>query len=95
MRLTDDSQDTVLVDKIHYGSKDYPCRWFDYEEDDRKHSFLLSTSELNDVLFSVSGGYVSKSAQSLDEKIFCFAPRDIVLNATDKELSDYIKENIL
>lgn len=95
LRLSDDSRHAVLVDKIHYGSKDYPCRWFDYEEDDRKYSFLVSTSELNDVLFSVSGDYVSKSAQSLDEKIFCFAPRDIVLNATDKELSDYIKENIL
>lgn len=95
LRLTDDSQDTVLVDKIHYGSKDYPCRWFDYEEDDRKYSFLVSSSELNEAFFSVSGDYDSQSAQSLDEMVFCFAPRNIVLNATDEELSDYIKMNIL
>lgn len=92
---SDDSKPTFLVDKIHYGSDVFPCRCFDYEEDDHKYSFLISTSELSNLLFSVSGGYDSKSAQNRDEKIFCFAPRDIVLYATDEELSYYIKENIL
>ncbi len=54
----------------------------------------VSTEKLNDDLFTEAGDYVSNAAKVLDEDLFFFVPENILINASDKDLSEFILSSL-
>ena len=54
----------------------------------------VSTEELNDELFTEAGDYVSDAARVVDEEIFFFVPEDILMNASDFDLSEFVLSSL-
>lgn len=63
-----------------------------YYADDKCY-YTVSTEEFEKLLIQ-DDEYTSKKAELIDEKIFCYVPKD-VFKASDKQICSFIKEYIL
>lgn len=82
-----DMTDYITIDGISYPIRE--LRLEEYEVDVR-----VSCESLEAVIFDEENEYTSREAQLLDEIIFFYVPDDMIEDASDDELEQYITDNL-
>ena len=53
-------------------------------------ALMISTEDLEAVLINEDGGYTSPEARLIDEQIFFYVPKRIVMDCSDEEVTEFV-----
>ncbi len=81
--------DELNVEYVTFRGTDYPVRNVNVPDFGVRR---VASEDLEGVLFD-GEGYVSKTAQAIDESIFFFVP-EYVMDYPDDDLEKYVAENV-
>ena len=81
-----------MTDHIQIGSEQYPVR--DLRLTEYEVTVKVSSESLGNSVRDPEGNYTSREAQLIDELIFFYVPDDMVMNASDEDLEQYIYDHL-
>ena len=81
-----------MTDHIQIGSEQYPVR--DLRLTEYEVAVKVSSESLGNSVRDPEGNYTSREAQLIDELIFFYVPDDMVMNASDEDLEQYIYDHL-
>ena len=81
-----------MTDHIQIGSEQYPVR--DLRLTEYEVTVKVSSESLGNSVRDPEGNYTSREAQLIDELIFFYVPDDMVMNASDEDVEQYIYDHL-
>lgn len=75
---------------IQFQSIKYDCKYIATADE----CYLVADEELEVSLFDKNNNYISDDARNIDERVFCYIPRQ-VLRSKDSVIAEYISSHIL
>lgn len=78
-----DRMNYIVFEKVEYPVREI---WIN----EYKNVMRISSEDLNDVLLDSTGNYKTREAKMVDEQIFFFVPRSMIINCGDEEIEQYI-----
>ena len=91
----EEGKDEIRIERWKFNENEYPVRecHFKYEEDEIE--MYVATSELNNVLLTEDGSFVSDAAKDIDSRIAYFVDDAVTLKTlSDQELLEHIAKHI-
>lgn len=81
-----------MTDYIQIENEQYPVR--DLRLTEYEVTVKVSSESLGNSVRDPEGNYTSREAQLIDELIFFYVPDDMVMNASDEDLEQYIYDHL-
>lgn len=81
-----------MTDHIQIENEQYPVR--DLRLTEYEVTVKVSSESLGNSVRDPEGNYTSREAQLIDELIFFYVPDDMVMNASDEDLEQYIYDHL-
>lgn len=78
-------------DTIYYLNRSFAARWLFMNGE----LYLVSTTELEDMLFTDDFGYRDAVAYNIDSQVFCYVENIDLITMSDDNLVDFVEKNIL
>ena len=82
----------TMTDHIQIENEQYPVR--DLRLTEYEVTVKVSSESLGNSVRDPEGNYTSREAQLIDELIFFYVPDDMVMNASDEDLEQYIYDHL-